>query len=902
MDSGVIGRDEELARARAFLTGLRSGPRALVIEGEAGIGKTAMWQQALDEAAAGGCRVLRCAGEEAEARLSFVGLGDLIGDALDAELPAPQREALEVALLRRTRSQGPEPRAVAIALRSLLVELSRAEPVVVAVDDAQWLDAATARALAFAARRLDARPVGVLVTVRAPLREPDVLGLERALHSERIRLGPLSLGALGALLEGRLGYRYRRPALLRLEQATGGNPLFALEVARALGPAPALEPGRALAVPASLREAVAERVAALSRPGRETLLVVAALSHSSVELAAQASSADGLAAAEDAGLLRVAGDRVAFTHPLYGAAVYDAAPTGQRRAVHGRLAELVADPEERARHLALATAVPDDEVAATVERAAAHAQARGAWDAAAELLEQAGTLTPDPDAASRRRVRAAELHMHAGDRARARSLLEPIADGTTRGDALRLLGEISYHEYSFAEAAQLLEAALDGLEDPALAVVIELTLSYVRCHHLGDAARADVHADRALAAATRLGDQGLESVALAMRVMIDFMRARPLDWGMIERALALEDPGRLLPLQLRPSILTAQLELTVADLPAARRRLTVLRRTLVDAGDESELAMVAVWLAWLETLAGDLTAAAAHAEEALHFSRLSDSARDRSWALVQRATVRAHAGDEAGARADAAAARETCAALGASEPLLWVADALGVLELSLGDAQAAWAATTAFATHVEAGGVGPVGFVPEALEALIALGELDRAAALLERFEQRGQELDRAWVSAMAARCRGLLAAARGDLDAAQAALEKALVEHERLELEFSLARTLLAQGHVRRRRREKRLARDALEQALERFERMGARLWADRARAELARVSSRATPGALTVAERRVVELAAAGRSNKEIANELFVSVHTVEAHLTHAYAKLGVRKRSQLAVRLRD
>ena len=186
-------------------------------------------------------------------------------------------------------------------MRSLLVEFSRAGPVIVAVDDVQWLDAATARALAFVARRLDAQPVGVLATVRAPMRSADVLGLKRALGSERferVRLGPLSLGALGALIEGRLGHRYRRPALLRIEQATGGNPLFALEVARALGPAPTLKPGRALPVPASLREAVAERVAALPPRGRETLLVVAALSHASVELAALASSADGLAVAD----------------------------------------------------------------------------------------------------------------------------------------------------------------------------------------------------------------------------------------------------------------------------------------------------------------------------------------------------------------------------------------------------------------------------------------------------------------------------------------------------------------------------------------------------------------------------------------------------------------------------
>jgi DNA-binding CsgD family transcriptional regulator len=915
MDTDVIGRDEELALVRAFLDGLSSGPRALVIEGEAGIGKTAVWLASLDEAAARGCRVLRCAGEESEARLSFVGLNDLIGEDADEflpALPAPQRDALEVALLRKTRDagRGPEPKAVAIALRSLLVEIARAAPVVVAVDDAQWLDAATVRALAFAARRLDGCPVGVLATVRAPVRSTDVLGLERALGSEELRrkrLGPLSLGALSILLERRVGHHYRRSHLVRIERVTGGNPLFALEVARALGPAPALRAGGALPVPVSLREAVADRVAALPLNGRESLLVVAALSHSTVELVAQASSAAGLALAEDAGLLTIDRDRVAFTHPLYGAAVYTAAATGRRRAVHGRLAELVSDPEERARHLALATDGPDDEVAATLEAAAGHARARGAWDAAAELLEQARVLTSrgHAEAARRRGVRAAEHHMHAGDRARARALLEEIARDAprdaTRGDALRLLAEISYNEDGFAEAAALLEKALDGLDDRALAIVIELSLCYVRCHHLGDVARADALADHALAQATSLGDPGLEAAALAIRAIVDFMRARRIDWSMVERALALEDPGRLLPLQLRPSMLAAQLELGIVPrLAVAREGFEALRTELVNSGDESELALVAVWRTWLELLAGDLIAAGAYADEALHHSALSDSERDRSWGLAQRALVRAHAGDEAGARADAEATREACTALGASEPLLWVAGTLGALELSLGNAGAAWTAMAPLAERVEAGGVGPIGFVADALEALIVLGELDRADRLIERYEQRGQELERPWVLATAARCRGLSLAARGDLDGAQAALERALAEHGRLELEFSLARTLLAQGHVRRRRREKRLARDSLGRALALFEAMGARLWAERARAELARVAPRAAPGELTAAERRVVELAAGGLSNKEIANTLFVSIHTVEAHLSHAYAKLGVRKRSQLAGRL--
>ena len=430
MDAGVIGRDEELAHARTFLGGLGAGPRALVLEGEAGIGKTAVWLAVLEEAAARGCRVLRCAGEESEARLSFVGLSDLIGETADEflpALPAPQREALEVALLRKVSTgRGPEPRAVAMALRSLLVEAAQERPVVVAVDDVQWLDAATVHALAFVARRLDGRPVGVLATVRVPLRSSDALGLERALGRSfaRVRLGPLSLGALGVMLERRLGHRYRRPVLVRIERVTGGNPLFALEMARALGPVP--EPGGEVPVPASLREAVAARVASLPPAARESLVVVAALSHAAVDVVVQGSSAAGLDAADRAGLLHIDRGRVAFTHPLYGAAVYAAAASAQRRGVHARLAELVTDPEERARHLALATAGADEEVAASLEDAAAHARTRGAWDAAGDLLEQARRLTDDAGEARRRGVRAAEHHIHAGDRSRARALLQEI--------------------------------------------------------------------------------------------------------------------------------------------------------------------------------------------------------------------------------------------------------------------------------------------------------------------------------------------------------------------------------------------------------------------------------------------------------------------------------------------
>jgi DNA-binding CsgD family transcriptional regulator len=917
MDAAVVGREQELGVASAFVAGLRDGARALLFEGEAGIGKTAVWRAALQEASAHGCRVLACVAEQAEARLSFVGLGDLAADIADELLPAlpgPQREALEIALVRRASGSGraPDPKAVGVGLRSMLVEAARSGPVVVALDDIQWLDAATARALAFAARRLAGHPVGVLATVRVPLIAPDALGLDRAFGADRLtraRLGPLSLGALRVLLEHRLGHGYRRPTLLRIAQVSAGNPLFALEIARALGPAPALEPGAPLPVPDSLRELVASRVAAVPQQARHALLAAAALSHPTVALVEAGSSADGLAAAEEAGLLAVEHDRVVFAHPLYASAVYAAAGSRRRRALHRRLAGLVADPEERVRHLALATGRPDEDVAAALEEAAGGARARGAWEAAGELLEQARALTPPalPEAARARGVRAAEHHIHAGDRPRARALLEELlADaprGNTRADALRLLAEIRYHEDSFAEAVGLLDEAAEFAEDPALAVTIELNLSYVRCNHLGDFASADPHADRALACAALANDDALLGEALGVRSMVDFLLGRGVDWTRVERALALEDPMRLLPQHLRPATMSATLKLYVGRLPEAREELMALRATAIDSGDESDLAYVLFWLAWLETLSGDFEAAGSFAEDAAVHAALAGSRFNGAWALAQQALVHAHRGDVDQARGCAAEATATAHELKAMLPMLWVSAALGMLEVSLGNHAAAWQAVQPLTELLEADGVREPTwvFVPEALEALIGLAELDRAERLLDDWERRAQELDRILALATAARCRGLLRAARGDLDGAEQALERSLVASARMGIPFERARTLLVQGQVRRRRRQRGAAREALEQALALFESMGARVWAERTRDELARLGGRRrVPGALTPAELRVVELAVQGLSNKAIAQALFVSIHTVEVHLTHAYRKLGVTSRTQLAGRL--
>ena len=904
MGDHFVGRGHELAIAREVLAGLAGGPRALLIEGDAGIGKTAVWRAALEHAGP----ALVCVADQADARLSFSGLADLLGgvaDELLPRLPAPQREALEVALVRRESGRAPDPMTIGVALRSLLVELARGGPVVVAVDDAQWLDAETGRALMFAVRRLHESPVGLLATVRAPLASSDPLGLERVFGERlrRVRLGGLDPAALRAVLESQLGRAYPRPALRRIARASGGNPLFALEIARALGPR--WVPGAPLPVPANLLELVAHRVATVAPRVRQALLAAAALSHPRVELVERASSALGLLAAEDAGLVGVTDGRVVFAHPLYASAVYASSASARRRSVHARLAELLDDPEERVRHLALAASGPDEAVACALEDAADGARARGAWETAGELLEQASTLTPPARGklARRRAVRAAEHHIHAGDRPRARALLEQVLRnepaGARRAEALRLLSAVRYHEDSFADAARLLDEALVHARDGAPAIRIELSASHLHCH-LGDLEGGDRHAARALELAQRLGDDAQLAEALAVRAIVDFLLARDPGWHGLERALSLEDSSRLGPLELRPSMIAAQLMAYSGRLPEARARLSALRARAADNGDESDLAHVLCWLVWLETISGDLAGAAALADEALEHALLTGSEANRAWVLAQRALVRAHRGDAEGARADAAGAREIADRLGYALPLIWATTALTLLELSLGNAAAAWAAARPLVQEVELRGLDEpltVYFLPPALEALIELGELARAEPLLDAFEFLARRLDRAWALAAVARCRALLAAARGDLDTAEVELSLALDEHARAHMPLELARTLVVEGGIRRRRRSKRAARESLERALGLLERMGAQVWAERARDELARVSPRAAPGALTASERRVAQLAAEGCSNKQIAGALSIAVHTVEVHLSRAYAKLGVASRGQLA-----
>ncbi len=403
--SDIIGRHSELALMARFVDNIPSGVSALTIEGEAGIGKTTLWQSGLERARKRGFRVLSCRPVEPEAQLSFAGLGDILVQAFPevrSELPPPQRNALEVALLLvDSTASPPDRRAVSVAVLASLRLLADDCPVMLAVDDVQWLDPPSARVLSFALRRLENEPVGILTALRVAAGCEDALHLAHQLPDDRVTrlpVGALDRASLLDLLRRRLGpgrTGLSRPALHRLTESAGGNPFFALELARAVGGnGVQLDAEEPLAVPPTLAELLEARLSGVTPAARRSLGLASAMARPSPALVRAASDrpdevSKHLARAERAGIIRTDGDRIRFTHPLLRSAVYSVRSQEDRRRDHGRLADVVEDPEERARHLALASRGPDRDVADALERAGWRARARGAQDAAAALFDLA---------------------------------------------------------------------------------------------------------------------------------------------------------------------------------------------------------------------------------------------------------------------------------------------------------------------------------------------------------------------------------------------------------------------------------------------------------------------------------------------------------------------------------
>jgi DNA-binding CsgD family transcriptional regulator len=423
----------------------------------------------------------------------------------------------------------------------------------------------------------------------------------------------------------------------------------------------------------------------------------------------------------------------------------------------------------------------------------------------------------------------------------------------------------------------------------------------------GDVAAAEAHARAALDLAERLEEPGALASALTDMAFVQTIRGRGVAIPLIERALALDgtdDEWRSMLGRIRPAWVHGMLLEWAGDLDGSRSTLTALRDTVLARGDEHTVGYVAARLGRVECLAGNWELAARHAAECLE-STVQTAQVERLFALTVRALVDAHLGRVAETRAATDEGLPLALALEVLPAHLEMLAVRGFLELSLGEAREAHRFLGPLPRAVADAGFGEPAlfrFHGDAIETLLALGEHDAAAALLAELEEQARATGGVWAPVIASRCRALLSAAAGDGDAAYAHLDRALALQDRLHEPFERGRTLLVRGTLQRRSRQRRAARESLTRALAVFDELGARLWSERARAELRRIGGRApaTPGVLTPTEERVAALVAAGRTYREVADALFISPKTVQWNLSNIYRKLGVRSRGELAAKL--
>jgi DNA-binding CsgD family transcriptional regulator len=922
VDSRPIGREAELGKICAFLSAGSDGPAALAITGDVGIGKTVVWKHAVQTALRPSFRVLSCRPAPAERPFAFSALGDLLGDMIGEVLPAlpdSRRRALAAALGRGTSLESmPDRQLLARGVLDALRILSDGEPLLVAVDDVQWLDRPTAEVLEFSFRRLEREPVSILLTLRGTDPVPP-LGLDRALlpgRLSRLPLGPLSPGAIGEILRSRLGVTVPRYTLTRLYETCGGNPFYALESARALvGRQRTTLAHEPIPVPESLGDLVRYRLRGLSASARDVGRLVAATANPRERVIQTAYGAPqswvAIDQAIDDGIVERDGDMLRFTHPLLRSVLYAEMTLGQRRHVHQRLGMSVDGVEERAWHRALGAEGPSEEIAQMLDSAAEHAQSRGAPESAAVLEEQATRLTPasSPAKAQARSVHAADYHLRGGETARSRELIESALAaspaGQPRAMLLTRLAAIHYHEGAWPLAEEVFRQAVrEAPENSALCAHAEQELSWARLV-AGDLPGASRWARISLCSAQRSGDQRLVAHSFARIALVEFLLGNGVRADLFDRAEALDALAGAQPAErlamFDPSLLRGLVLKWCDQLDKARLRLADGYQHALDRGDAASLPFLLHHLSQLECWAGNWDLAEDYALEGCRVADESHQAAMKPAALYSLALVRAHRGQLNDSRDLASEALILCERTGNIPVMSMVRSVLGFAALSLDDHEAAHSylgQVADAATAMDFGEPGVLRFLPDQIEALVALGEIGDARSLTSRLEAQARSLGRDWALVTATRCRAQIAAVDGDFEGARSACDRALAAHARLPMPFELGRTLLAKGMIERRAKQKAAARQTLGQAAGIFERLGAPLWAGKARQELSKIAVRGPVGGLTETEYRVAALVAEGRTNREIASAMFVTRNTVQTHIRHVFQKLGVRSRTELAV----
>ncbi|WP_134768518.1 LuxR family transcriptional regulator [Nocardioides sp. 1609] len=896
-----------------FLDPRWTDAQVFLLEGAPGIGKTFRWRAAVDLAEASGARVLLAQPLQSEARLVGSSLIDLclgITDLEVAEQPSAQADTLRAALLRDDGAYQAAPYAVRLAFTALLRRLAETRPLVIAVDDVQWLDPRTAETLVFAVRRLP-RSVRVLLTrrVEAGVPAPPFLAdLSSAESVVRLSAGPLVPSELTSVIRARLGDDVPAAVVRAAVAAADGNPLFGVEVARTLldgdwdGRAPHVP------LPESLVDLVGRHLTTLPADTRTALAAAAALGHPTIRQLETLGVVTDLDAAERAGVVRPRGHDVVFTHPLYAAAAYDALTSREQRDLHARLATIVEGPEERARHLALGSSGHDEQVAEALDGAAERALARGDVHAACDARRRAVEASaPGSARLVRRRVEVGHLLFRIGESDRAKQELRVAADEAEDADdrarALHVLARVVNDTEGPEGASELEHAALDcHPDDVQLEAEIHMGLAG---SHTADWLVALEHADTAIALLQGRSDVDgrLLSSALLARAGAAFYAGAGADLESCRRALELEQGSLAEPVSDRAASVLAYLQLFVDDLAGARSGLHALRQQAIDEQDEASLCYFLTMLVSLETRAGAWDLADSYIAACQEVSRRTGNDLYSASLQSHRAWLAAYRGDLDAAASVAADTirRGVEAAHGLLEQR--GRGLAGFVALSRGDWDTAAAELDRydelFGAH-NAGEPALRALAGDRVEALVAAHRLDDAAAALTSLHPTALRLGRVATLASLARARALLEAELGHEEDAVRAVDESLSLYDLLERPFDRARALVTSGQVHRRFRRRGRARRDLDAAVVELERLGATVLADRARRERDRVGGRAVRAPvtqLTDGEEQVAGLVATGLTSAEVAATLFMSTKTVSAHLTRIYRKLGVRNRAELA-----
>jgi DNA-binding CsgD family transcriptional regulator len=887
-----------------LLEAVRGGQsQVLVVSGEPGVGKTALLESAISSAS--GFRVIRAVGVESEMELPFAALQQLCAPMLDRleRLPVPQQDALGVAFGLRA-GEAPDRFLVGLAVLSLLAELAWQQPLVCVVDDAQWLDRASAQALVFVARRLLAESVALVLVTRDP---SDELTGFPALVVEGLRNGD-ARALLGSAVRGPLDERVRE----RIVAETRGNPLALLELPRGFTPGELAGGFGLLDAPGlsgRIEDSFRRRLAGLPAETQRLLLVAAADPVGDPVLVWRAAERLGIgveAAAETDGLLTI-GASVTFRHPLVRSSVYRASSPEDRQAAHRALADATdpkVDPDRRAWHLAQATPGLDEDVASELERSADRAQARGGVAAAAAFLERASALTREPSRRAGRALGAAQAKHQAGAFDGALRLVAIAESGPLnelqRAQVDLLRGQIAFALNRGSDAPPLLLKAAKRLEplDQGLAreTYLEALTAVLFASRLArdasvlETARAAREApppsqpsrasDLLLDGLALLITDGLDAGTPTLKRAVNAFRGEDISRGEGHRWLWLASR-------------VAAFLWDDEALDVLSARFVQLAR---DTGALSMLPLALTTRSGVQVLAGDFAMASSLVDELAAINEATGA----SLAPYAALTLAAFQGREAEAAQLIEAAAEELVRRGEGQGLEFIHWVTAVLYNGLGRYEEALAAVQQAPNETREVGVALVEL--ELIEAAARRGVADLAADALARLSEITAASATDWALGVEARSRALLS----DNEAAERLYREALERLERTRVRVELARAHLLYGEWLRRERRRLDAREQLRAAHKLFTEFGMEAFAERARVELEATGEHArrrtveTRDDLTPQEAQISRLAAEGATNQEIATQLFISPSTVDYHLRKAFRKLAVKSRTQLARQL--